>query len=498
MSMRGNYSMQRRRSGGGGLQWMIFGVILGFACSAILVLGGIAFGVLSLDPNLVAGLPSPTPIIITATPEPRTETPTPEPTLTPTDAPQLPVVVDFPTDTPTPDPASLSLPTATTGLVLPTTALTIPDLGGGAPRDTGTAGGGASSVSLSDRLRVIASDLAPIPGGTYTMGTTAAEVIQAVNECLAGYGGTPGRCDPSMGEDSSPPHNVTVDAFFLEVTEVSYEQFLVFLNALGPGAHRNGCGGFPCAQTRTESETSNISFDGAQYSVPPVVNNLPATNMTWYGAVAYCQALGRRLPTEAEWERAARGDTGFIYPWGNVWDPTRASTNRPASGEPGKVPVTALPLGASPYGILNMAGNVAEWVQDWYDPFFYRNPAASAPNTTGPAAGTDKVVRGGSWDAVPFFARTVHRQNRVPNDAAAWIGFRCASDTDAAPVTGIGGGIGGADTSPIGVFTPTPDPAAIGIAPAVSSEEQLANSQPTMPPLPTSPPTLAATLESGG
>jgi formylglycine-generating enzyme required for sulfatase activity len=494
MSTRGSYMMQRRRSGGG-LQWMIFGMILGFACSAVLVLGAIAFGVLSLDPTLVAGLPSPTPIIITATPEPRTETPTPEPTLTPTDAPPLPVVVDFPTNTPTPAPAAAS-PTPTSALILPTTALTIPDLGGGA-RGSGTAGG-AATTTFSDRLRLIASDLAPIPGGTYTMGTTAAEVIQAVNECLAGYGGNPGACSPSMGEDSSPPHNVTVDSFFLEVTEVSYEQFLTFLNALGPGAHRNGCGGFPCAQTRTESETSNISFDGVQYSVPPVINNLPATNMTWYGAVAYCQALGRRLPTEAEWERAARGDTGFIYPWGNVWDASRASTSRPASGEPGKVPVTALPLGASPYGILNMAGNVAEWVQDWYDPFFYRSPAASAPNTIGPAAGTDKVVRGGSWDAVPFFARSVHRQNRVPNDATAWIGFRCAADTAGEPITTIGGGVGGADTSPLGVFTPTPDLAAFGGAPAADSEEQLANSPPTMPPLPTRPPTLAATLAPGG
>jgi hypothetical protein len=145
-----------------------------------------------------------------------------------------------------------------------------------------------------------------------------------------------------------------------------------------------------------------------------------------------------------------------------------------------------------------MAGNVAEWVSDWYDPRFYSRPEAQNPNTTGPTAGTNKVVRGGSWDAVPFFARTIHRQDRVPNDATAWIGFRCASDTDAV-VPATGGGSNG-NAGPIGVFTPTTDPAFAGSA--GSEEESLANAQPTLRPLPTNtqsaPPTPLTPLAPGG
>ena len=166
------------------------------------------------------------------------------------------------------------------------------------------------------------------------MGTTAAEVNAAVQDCKNGYGGDPGNCDASMGEDSAPQHNVTLAPYSMETTEVSYAQFLAFMNALGPGSHRNGCGGQPCMQTRNESETSNIQFDGANYSVLLAINDYPVANVTWYGAKAYCEAIGRRLPTEAEWEHAARGNEGNIYPWGNTWDPTRASTKRPASGEP--------------------------------------------------------------------------------------------------------------------------------------------------------------------
>lgn len=153
------------------------------------------------------------------------------------------------------------------------------------------------------------------------------------------------------------------------------------------------------------------------------------TNVTWYGAQAYCEAIGRRLPTEAEWEHATRGFSNYIYPWGNEWDGTRASTRRPADGgEPQKAPVFAFPEGSSPYGIYNLAGNVAEWVSDWYDPQFYNRPEATITAPTGPISGTEKVVRGGSWDDLPFFARSVHRMSQPPNEPTASIGFRCVED----------------------------------------------------------------------
>src|SRR5690606_28641197 len=102
------------------------------------------------------------------------------------------------------------------------------------------------------RVLSLASELVSIPGGSFMMGTSVLEVNEAVQECLDGttYGGQPGNCDPAFGEDSAPQHNVTVSAFDMEVTEVSYAQYMAFINALGPNSHRNGCSGQPCLQTR--------------------------------------------------------------------------------------------------------------------------------------------------------------------------------------------------------------------------------------------------------
>ena len=282
---------------------------------------------------------------------------------------------------------------------------------------------------------------------------------------------------------------MTLSPYSMELTEVTYGQFLAFMNAMGPGSHRNGCDGQACMQTRNESETSNISFDGTTYSVLQAINDFPVANITWYGAKAYCEAIGRRLPTEAEWEHAARGTNDYIYPWGNVWDGTLASTKRPGDGgEPSTVPVLSFPGGASiPYGMLNMAGNVAEWTSDWYDPRFYGRPEATIPDPTGPVSGTEKVVRGGSWDTMPFYARSVHRQSRDPLSPTASIGFRCVEDANSQ-----------VPTSPLGANNPgttgSSDLPLPTTAPLSGNEETTANSQPTLPPAPTtasSQPTLA-------
>jgi iron(II)-dependent oxidoreductase len=480
-----NYGSLNRRSGNAAWQWILIGVIVGFGCSTIILLAALAAGALTLDGQSVADLPTQTPFIITATPDPETAVPTATQAL----ATDTALNIQAPTATVTLNPTLLTLEPTTA----PTTAAT-------ATATTGVntlAGGNNAGGGRFDRVLAIVSPMVSIPGGQFAMGTTPAEISAAVTECQQGYGGEPGACQLSYGEDSVPQHNVTVSPFQMDTYEVSYEQYLTFLNSMGAGSHRNGCLGQPCIQTRAESETSNITFDSANYNVNVAILDLPVTSVTWYGALAYCQAVGRRLPTEAEWERAARGDDGRIFPWGNAWDPANAATRRANVAE--KSAVDAFATISSPYGAINLAGNVSEWVSDWYDPRWYGRPEATQPDPQGPATGTTKVNRGGSWDTVPFFARTPHRRDSDPLSPTAELGFRCVADANSAAVaTQSTGPIGG---QPAG----TVDPAALGVIPgatagAGANEETTANqlnSAPTLPPRPTTAGPLP-TLAPGG
>ena len=300
---------------------------------------------------------------------------------------------------------------------------------------TSQAASATATLSMEDLLRDLGSELILVRGERpFQMGTTREEVQAAVNQCVNEEGGD---CVVEFGEDSIPPHPVSVPNFEIERTEVTYGQYLAFLNTLGPSGHLDGCNGRLCVATQGESETSNIFFDSSGYRVNGLIDSFPVSGVTWYGAHAYCGAIGRRLPTEAEWEMAARGYDGRIYPWGNEWDPLLARTSIPP-GDAGAVPVGSFFGGSSPWGALDMAGNVAEWVNDWYDPVFYQRPEASGFDPQGPAEpnaeiGSEKVIRGGSWDAKPFFARSVHRQSADPLTTGAWLGFRCAADSQFAP-----------------------------------------------------------------
>lgn len=479
-----NYGSLGRRSGNTAWQWIIIGAILGFGCSVILVLGALAFGVLNLDGQAAANLPTQTPFIITATPEPVTPTELP----TETRETEAVLLVEPPTATPTIDPTQLtpeSTPTLTTPPLVGFTGTTQSS----EQTEESVALSSAQNSSVDSRFADVAgaaSALVAVEGGTFNMGTTPAEVSAAVQECVQGYGGEAGACDASMAADSLPSHPVTVSPFFIESTEVSYQQFINFLMAMGPGSHRNGCFNQPCAQTLNESETSNLQFDSQNYTVNVAITNFPAANVTWYGAQAYCQSIGRRLPTEAEWERAARGSQEFIFPWGNDWNGALAATRRNENGEPVQAqPVSSYTLGAVTWGsgsILNMSGNVAEWVSDWFDSSYYGSAAAAGPDPQGPATGTEKTNRGGSWDTMPFFARAVHRREQNPIDPRADIGFRCASDT-ATGSSQVGEGPLGSSPLPV----TTVDPASLGVPEGGSDEETTANSQATMPPPPTQP-----------
>ncbi len=284
-----------------------------------------------------------------------------------------------------------------------------------------------SPIVTTNPVDTIAPELVFIPGNdSFQMGTTFAEVAQAVNQCTIEE---QGNCTVDMAQDSMPAHTVKIAPFQMQRSEVTASQYAAFLNLRGAGSHLNGCEGNPCALTRVEDENALIGYDGKVYD--DLGGRLPMYKVTWYGAKAFCEASGARLPTEAEWEYAARGTDGRIYPWGNVWDPLSARTSIPVTTEVGPLPVDSYPSGLSPFGLFDMAGNVAEWVSDWYDPVFYSSADASLPNPTGPTAGTEKVIRGGSWDAKPFFARSVHRQSMPPTNSGSWVGFRCAADAPA-------------------------------------------------------------------
>jgi iron(II)-dependent oxidoreductase len=199
-------------------------------------------------------------------------------------------------------------------------------------------------------------------------------------------------------DDEKPRHRVTLDAFYIDryqVTNAIYQKFMSATRHPAP------------------AQWNDSDFNGPQQ---------PVVGVSWEDAVAYCAWAGKRLPTEAEWEKAARGTDGRKYPWGDSWDASRANSHESGHGK--TVEVGSYPTGVSPCGAHNMAGNVWEWVADWYVEGYYgRSPER---NPRGPDTGTYRVLRGGSWLDGPIDLRAANRHGYSPDFRVDLIGFRCA------------------------------------------------------------------------
>lgn len=253
----------------------------------------------------------------------------------------------------------------------------------------------------AERAKLPAHDeMVKIPAGTFLMGSDK-------------------KVDRNAYQPEFPQRRVYLDAYEIDKFEVTTVQFLKFVLATD------------------RKPLIDWQYEGGNFQ--ETMANHPVMHVSWFEAEAYCQWAGKRLPTSAEWEKAARGEDGRIYPWGN--EPaglSRANFGRtglsgPVRDRPERlllyppiISVDKYENAVSPYGVFQLAGNVAEWTADWYDPHYYKT--APDRNPKGPEKGTQRAFRGGGWiDSTPS-VRPAQRNGTDPNTKMNWLGFRCARD----------------------------------------------------------------------
>jgi formylglycine-generating enzyme required for sulfatase activity len=286
---------------------------------------------------------------------------TPSPSEGPTTVPATASATAAPTNTATPEPSST--PTRTGTEIIEATLTTLPDY-------------------LMDDQGV---PLAYVPAGVFPMG------------------------DDRGSTDEQPAHTVNLDAFYIDQYEVTNGFYKACVKAK------------VCQPVRNKISAIRSSYyENSDFDTYPVIF------VDWKMAQTYCEEWrGARLPTEAEWEKAARGGSNFTYPWGDTPDCNLANYGN-CLGDTSSTTIYA--LGQSRYGSYNMAGNVWEWVNDWYAADYYRSSPQDNPQ--GPDTGKEKVLRGGSWKDIDTEIRSVNREAKNPAYYSNVIGFRCAKDAN--------------------------------------------------------------------
>ncbi|HEX5133327.1 MAG TPA: formylglycine-generating enzyme family protein [Candidatus Krumholzibacteria bacterium] len=244
--------------------------------------------------------------------------------------------------------------------------------------------GAPTTVSRPDPVPPV-QGMVFVPAGSFLMGSTAEDVLK------------------SADVDEFPQREVWVDDFYIDIHEVTNVQYKVFLDS-----------------TTTEPPPRWIN---GNYGIGE--DGFPVVSVSWDDAVAYAAFVGKRLPTEVEWEKAARGTDGRTYPWGESFD--RALANN--SDRP--MPIMNFPGGVSPYGAYDMAGNVGEWVDGSYDAY-PRGPGdvvpEGMPDRREIFRSDRRVYRGGSWNTFPKYLRCANRESTSPGKRWVYVGFRCAMD----------------------------------------------------------------------
>ena len=229
------------------------------------------------------------------------------------------------------------------------------------------------------------AEMVYIPAGDFLMGSTLHDLRAHASQ------------------DEYPQHTVWLDGYYIDIHEVTNAQYKVFLDSVG-------------------IEAPHLWVDG---NYPVGRDGYPVVDISWYEASEYARFVGKRLPTEAEWEKAARGTDARRYPWGNKFDRHLVELDVLA-------PVMSIPGNISPYGVFDMAGNAAEWVEDWYAPYPREEgdeiPAEITARHQTYSDQTHKVYRGGGFNTFGKYLRCANREREKPGRKWRYIGFRCAMD----------------------------------------------------------------------